>query len=164
MTAAIDITGLRSGKLVAIEPVGQNKLKQRMWRLRCDCGGEKIALAGNFRAGGVTSCGCGRSRPKHGYTKTRIYRVWCSMKQRCFGKKHPSYHRYGGRGIGICAEWMTFEPFAEWAFANGYAEHLQIDRINNDAGYEPSNCRFVTPAENQANRSCSKSRKPLQQS
>lgn len=67
-----------------------------------------------------------------------------------------AYHRYGGRGIKICDEWNdSYEAFAAWARDNGYADDLQIDRIDNDGNYEPSNCRFVTPRANSNNRSVS---------
>lgn len=158
MTTAIDITGLRFGKLVAVERIGRNSAGAVLWRLQCDCGGETTSTTGNFRAGNKRSCKCGAGKSAliHGMRYTRLYSIWQSMKQRCFRKSHPCYHRYGGRGITICQEWLQFEPFRDWALANGYSSALQIDRTNNDGNYEPANCRFVTPAENMRNRSCSK--------
>jgi len=71
------------------------------------------------------------------------------MKQRCYYKKHDHYRIYGGRGIGVCDEWLdNFQAFEKWALSKGYKRSLQIDRIDNDGNYEPSNCRFVTPAVN----------------
>jgi hypothetical protein len=61
-------------------------------------------------------------KPKHGLSQTRIYQCWADMKGRCLNKNHKWYDHYGGRGIAVCAEWMTFEPFAEWAFSHGYAD------------------------------------------
>ncbi len=75
-----------------------------------------------------------------------------SMKLRCYNKNHVSYHRYGGRGITICDEWLhDHEKFFEWANENGYKKSLQLDRVDNDLGYSPDNCRFVTCAENSRN-------------
>lgn len=96
------------------------------------------------------------SRTTHGQTNggvsTRIYNVWALIKQRCINRKHVFYKHYGGRGISVCEEWLNFEPFQRWALENGYADDLQIDRIDNDGNYEPSNCRFVTRADSVWNR------------
>jgi hypothetical protein len=77
------------------------------------------------------------------------------MKQRCNNPNTKLYYRYGGRGIKICDEWNSkhgFDNFMEWALTHGYSQNLEIDRINNNGNYEPSNCRFVTHAENMKNR------------
>ena len=74
------------------------------------------------------------------------------MKNRCSDASHSNYKYYGGRGITVCDEWQKFEPFYEWAMLNGYSDELSIDRINNDANYEPSNCRWATPKEQANNR------------
>lgn len=90
---------------------------------------------------------------KHGLVGTKIYTVWRNMKTRCLNPKCSIYEYYGLRGITICDEWKNDpEAFYEWSIANGYSDNLQIDRINNDGNYEPSNCRFVTPIVNMRNR------------
>jgi hypothetical protein len=94
----------------------------------------------------------GRFKTKHGCKGTKLYRVWCSMKERCNNPNNKSYSRYGGRGITICEDWMlSFEKFNEWAINNGYSENLTIDRKNNNGNYEPSNCRWITISEQNRN-------------
>lgn len=99
-------------------------------------------------------------KTKHGYFGTKIYKLWGTIKYRCYNQNYRYYHRYGGRGIVVCDEWKNDAlAFINWALANGYSDGLQIDRINNDGNYEPSNCRFVTSQENNLNRSLPKSNK-----
>jgi alkylhydroperoxidase family enzyme len=89
----------------------------------------------------------------HGQSRTRLHSVWTNMRERCSNPNSEKYPRYGGRGITVCDEWRNFRAFAAWAHGNGYAEGLAIDRINNDHGYSPNNCRWVTDLENLMNRS-----------
>ena len=79
----------------------------------------------------------------HNGKKTSLYRVWCAMRERCTNPNNKSYHRYGGRGITVCEEWNDFSLFRKWAIENGYKAKLTIDRINNEKGYMPGNCRWV---------------------
>ena len=81
--------------------------------------------------------------------RNRVRTIWHGIKQRCYNPGHTHYHRYGGRGIIMCDEWKNnFSTFYYWAIDNGYAENLSIDRISNDGNYEPTNCQWVTIAEN----------------
>jgi hypothetical protein len=94
-------------------------------------------------------------RTTHGLSKTRLYKIYTSMKTRCYNPADSHYHSYGGRGITICDEWLNdFSAFYNWAIENGYepdGEHT-IDRIDVDKGYSPANCRFITIHDQQFNK------------
>lgn len=81
-----------------------------------------------------------------------LYNVWQTMIHRCEDKKRDKYKDYGGRGIAVCEKWHDPNAFIDWTYENNYEKGLQLDRIDNDGNYEPSNCRFVTPKQNQRNR------------
>jgi len=86
-----------------------------------------------------------------GLSCTRLYSIYSGMKQRCYNSNNPNYKHYGGKGITICDEWMNengIQNFISWALNNGYNEHLTIDRIDNNAGYSPQNCHWVTRSQN----------------
>lgn len=70
------------------------------------------------------------------------------MHERCYRPQHHAYVNYGGRGIGVCVEWVGYMEFRDWALANGWRRGLQINRINNDGNYSPDNCNLVTAKEN----------------
>lgn len=70
------------------------------------------------------------------------------MKSRCFNPNHAAYHRYGGKGIVVCDEWLDFYEFYRWSKANGYESGLTIDREDSSKDYSPTNCRWITLAEN----------------
>lgn len=83
----------------------------------------------------------------------RLKNVYRTMKNRCTNTHRHDYHRYGGRGIKVCREWLdNIDLFVEWSLDNGYKQGLQLDRIDNDKGYSPENCRWTTPKENANNR------------
>ena len=154
-----DLTGQRFGSLVAIELANKPPMKNAIWKCRCDCGKYVNIYAQNLIKGKSKSCGCNRakyvsdSKIKHGKRYTRIYGIWSGMKARCYSVSDCNYPNWGGRGIVMCDEWKdNFESFYNWAINNGYSDNLSIDRINNDGNYEPSNCRWVTQAEQNRNR------------
>ena len=95
----------------------------------------------------------GSNLVKHNLSKTKLFKVWCGMKDRTLNKNDKHYKNYGNRGIKICNEWLEdFKCFYDWALNNGYKEGLTIDRINVNGDYEPNNCRWITWKEQENNR------------
>lgn len=156
----IDRTGQRFGRLTVIKEAGRDKHRNVIWKCRCDCGNESYVTTADLKK--TKSCGCWnidaiiQRNTRHGASKrgsiTKLYKVWAAVKQRCTNPKNKAYKNYGGRGIKLCDEWLEYEPFEKWAFENGYAEGLQLDRIDNNGGYSPDNCRFVSTVENSHNK------------
>lgn len=87
----------------------------------------------------------------HGWSNTPTYKSWASMRARCEQPSNASYPLYGGRGITVCEQWVSFENFLEDMGERPSLDH-QIDRRDPDGNYEPSNCRWITRAENNARR------------
>ncbi len=167
-----DLTGQTFGFLEVLRacerPERAPKSRNSYWECRCVCG-KVYAVDSMALKRGQYSCGCmgymstgvhvGAREYKHGFQKHPLYQVWWQMKARCDKPNHSAYYWYGARGIRFCDEWRDPEVFILWALANGYEKGLQIDRRDNNGDYEPSNCRFVTRAENMKNRrprSCQK--------
>lgn len=85
---------------------------------------------------------------KESKSYTREYNIWRLMKRRCYNKNDSHYYAYGGRGIKVCDEWLSSDGFLSWAYENGYADDLELDRIDADEDYSPQNCRWITKSEN----------------
>ena len=160
MSHLIDLTGQRFGRLIVVEkaPKSGSNTNAR-WVCKCDCGNKRIVTGTTLRRGESQSCGCLRAELRkenatiHGLCYSRLYHIWHGMRDRCHLKSNPAYHHYGGRGITVCDEWRyNFQAFYDWAMANGYRDNLSIDRIDNDKGYYPDNCRWATPKEQAHNR------------
>lgn len=147
--------GERSGSLVIIEFMGSNKNRHAIFKCQCDCGNVVERNSMLFRVTG--SCGCktkDKQRAmnlKHGHRPrsgaSSIYQTWSAMKRRCMNKGNSDYKWYGGKGVTVCDRWMTFEGFVS-DMGDSHFEGATIDRVDSTGNYEPSNCRWVTGAEN----------------
>ena len=146
--------GQTFGRLTVINNPNITKGGKRYWECECSCGRVILVPTGNLKSGNSSQCrACGnknrKTKPrKHGETKTRLYRIWTSMKSRCSNPVTINFHRYGGRGIKVCDEWeKSYESFRDWALSSGYSDNLSLDRVDNDGDYEPDNCRWATRKE-----------------
>ena len=165
-------------RLSIIEPAtyySKSGTAYRAYLCQCKCGNKKIVKRSDFLNKRVRSCGClvtdfNKTKVGNSYSKfrksyrnnfihnpkpehyERIKRIWKNMKSRCGNPNATSYRIYGGRGIAVCDEWKNdFMSFYNWAINNGYSDDLSIDRIDNDKGYCPENCRWATAKEQRAN-------------
>lgn len=162
MPKKIDLTNHIYGKLLVIKYSHSYKYKS-YWLCLCNCGTEKIIEGYKLRCGNTKSCGClvdfnrlAKINKTHGLSKTPIYKLWTTIKNRCYNNNDHTYEKYGAKGVKMCAEWRDNpESFIKWAKENGWKKGLQIDKdiiaIENGMVpnlYSPERCQFVTPKIN----------------
>ena len=165
-----DITGQKFNRLTALNFSHKDKNRKTYWVFECECGNIKVLRTDQVKNGNTKSCGCLKKElePKQlnrngseptkydskGLSEHPLYSKWIGIKDRCYNVHSNRYKNYGGRGIKICNEWLySFHAFYDWSIENGWQNGLEIDRINNNGNYEPSNCRYITRKENCNNRS-----------
>lgn len=157
MSAYISMIGEKYNRLTVISEYkkGNRIIRQCI----CDCGNIANTTRHQLISGHTKSCGClqkeivRKNVYKHGYSNTRLQRIFSKMKRRCYNDHEPAYKYYGAKGIKICDEWLNNpELFYNWAMNNGYSDKLTIDRINVYGNYAPDNCRWATIQEQALNR------------
>lgn len=146
---ALSLVGSKVGFLTILEYVGYG-FNQSLFKCRCDCGVEKVIKYSRFCIENP-SCGCKENNWGHGLSKLKIYGVWKAMVNRCHNKADKAYKDYGGRGILVCEEWHNHKNFIS-DMQDGYKKGLTIERINVNAGYNKSNCKWATMLEQAHNR------------
>lgn len=160
MPKAIDLTGQRFGRLIAVARADSREYagkKRIFWACRCDCGNEIEVLGESLVSGNTRSCWCLHKdatlerNTTHAHSKSRTYLAWANAKARCSNPKHQVWRHYGGRGISMCDRWAS--DFSAFLADMGEAPvGLELDRIDNDGNYEPGNCRWATRSEQMFNR------------
>ena len=165
----MDLTNKRYTRWLVLSRAGLSKSAKQLWNCLCDCGNTSIVCTGDLNQGKSKSCGCldrelTRNRIIHGHSRagawSPTYNTWNNLYQRCFVPSNPNYRYYGAKGVIVCDRW---NPKAGGSFQNFLADMGErpkgktIDRFPNQTGnYEPSNCRWATPAEQAQNQSSTK--------
>lgn len=159
------MVGKRFGRLVVKKYYTSRNKESRLWLCHCDCGKSLKVTTNSLNTKHTRSCGCLRTDElnertrTHGLSKTVFYSRWLDIRKRIFNKKRMEYKYYGGRGIKLCKRWFIFEKFAQDMLPS-FKEHCkkygaldtQIERINVNGDYKPSNCKWIRAADQALNK------------
>ncbi len=141
-----DMTPKLIGKTWRKYPTETSKQKRTFGLYECQyCGKEWECAVQDIKTGHTKGCGCLRGgKPTHRLCSNKFYNTWNNMIQRCTSPNHKVYKDYGGRGITVCEEWLDVATFVAWAEStHPNITGVSLDRINNDKGYSPENCRWT---------------------